>query len=141
MIRAARSEDVPRLVEMGQRFRENTSYSKHLANNPAKMAETAAKLIAVDGILVTERAGKVVGMIGFIFHDHFISGELSGGEVFWWVEPEHRGEGVKLVKAAEAIARAKGATNFQMIAPTGQVMAVYERLGYEFVEATYQKNL
>ena len=41
--------------------------------------------------------GAIVGMLGFIIHDHFISGEKVAGEVFWWMEPEHRGDGLKLL--------------------------------------------
>lgn len=141
MIRSAGPDDIPRLVEMGRRFRKETSYNAHLADNAEQMRETAAKLIGVDGILVTERGGEIVGMIGFIVHTHFISGEKVGGEVFWWVEPEHRGEGVKLIKEAEKRVRQAGAKQFQMIAPNDRVANLYRRMGYEFVETTYQKNL
>jgi GNAT superfamily N-acetyltransferase len=141
MIRAATSQDVPRLVEMGRRFRSETGYAKVLAENPGKMTELATQLAERGGLLVSERQGKIVGMIGFYVYPHFLSGEQAGGEVFWWVEPEHRGEGIKLLKEAERLARTRGAKTMQMIAPTDQVAAVYRRLGYEFVEASYQRAL
>lgn len=141
MIRAATGEDVPRLVEMGRRFRSETGYAKVLAENPAKMAELAGQLAAAGGLLVAERAGTLVGMLGFVVFPHFISGETTAGEVFWWVEPEHRGEGVKLLREAEHCARAAGAEKMQMIAPTDRVATLYRRLGYEFVEASYQRSL
>lgn len=140
MIRYARAEEIPQLVQMGRRFR-SLLYDEHIADNAAQMARMAAKLIEQDGLLVSERDGRVVGMIGFIVHDHFLSGERTGGEVFWWVEPEHRGEGLKLMREAEKQARARGAVKMQMVAPNEQVAKVYEHLGYTFVESAYQRAL
>ena len=141
MIRLAGEADIPRLVEMGKRFRGSTTYAGHIAENLDRMANTAARLAATDGVLVSERDGRIVGMLGYILFDHFLSGELIAGEVFWWVEPEHRGDGVRLLFEAEKRARAAGALRMQMIAPTDRVAAVYQKLGYEFVEAAYQKTL
>jgi GNAT superfamily N-acetyltransferase len=141
LIRAGCSLDVPRLVEMGRRFRASTDYHRHLTENPGKMAELAEQLCVLGGLLVSEREGQLVGMFGYVLFPHFLSGEVIAGEVFWWVEPEHRGEGLKLLRAAEKRAKEAGAQRMQMIAPTDQVGAVYERCGYEFVESAYQKTL
>lgn len=126
---------------MGLRFRESSEYRHHITSNPEQMAKTAAFIISQDGFLVSERGGKVCGMIGFVLYPHFLSGEMIAGEVAWWVEPEHRGEGIKLVREAERQAKAKGAVKMQMIAPTRQVGMIYERIGYDWLEAAYQKNL
>lgn len=141
MIRLACESDVPRLVEMGLRFRRETGYCQHLAESAGNMAQTATRLIESGGVLVSERAGQIVGMIGIFLFPHFLSGEMTAGEVFWWVEPEHRGEGIKLLREAEKQARERGAVKLQMIAPTAKVAALYERLGYEFVESAYQRTL
>lgn len=141
MIRLACAADVPRLVEMGLRFRAETDYARHLVENPAQMAELAARLIASDGVLVSERAGALVGMLGYVLFPHFLSGELVAGEVFWWVEPEHRGEGVKLLREAERRAKQRGALKLQMIAPNEKVGALYQRFGYSYVESTFQRSL
>lgn len=141
MIRTALESDIPRMVEMGMRFRNETSYAQYLAGNAEKQTELGKTLIAKDGLIVSERNGQLVGMLGFIIHYHFISGEKVAGEVFWWVEPEHRGDGLRLLREAEKRARAAGAKYMHMIAPTDQVATVYKRLGYEFVEATYQRSL
>lgn len=129
------------MVEMGQRFHEETAYKKHLPSNPEQMSKIGHQLLAMNGLLVSEREGLVVGMIGYVVFDHFLSGEKVSGEVFWWVEPEHRGEGIKLMREAEKRSLAAGAKKMQMIAPTDQVGAVYQRMGYEFVETAYQKTL
>lgn len=141
LIRPATEADIPRMVEMGQRFHDETTYQKHLPSNPEQMHKIGKQLIDLDGLLVSEREGKIVGMIGFVVFPHFLSGELVCGEAFWWVDPEYRGEGIRLMREAEKSACARGAKKMQMIAPTDQVGHVYQRLGYEFVESAYQKSL
>lgn len=146
MIRNARESDVGRIVEMGRRFRKDTTYSKYLSENPTRMAHLAEQLIAQKGLLVLDRADRpgtdgVVGMLGFIVHSHFISGESVAGEVFWWVEPENRGQGLELLTEMEKRARAAGATQIQMIAPDPKLERLYRHLGFEFVESTYQRAL
>jgi GNAT superfamily N-acetyltransferase len=141
MIRLAVASDVPRLVEMGQRFRKESEYHRHYPDNPEQLAKLTAQLIACDGALLCERAGQIVGMFGYVLYPHLLSGELVAAEVCWWVEPEHRGEGIKLLREAEKLAQARGAQQMQMIAPNDKVANLYQRLGYVFVEAAYQRSL
>lgn len=129
------------MVEMGRKFRNESTYNKYLADNPAKMAELGAKLIAVDGIIVLERDGEITGMLGFVLHDHFISGERVAGEIFWWQDPNRRGDGIKLLREVKRRARAAGAKYLHMIAPSERVRTLYERLEFEYVESTYQISL
>jgi len=126
---------------MGRRFREESSYSKYLADNPERMAVLGKHLLLSDGLLVAEKDGKIIGMLGFIIHSHFISGETVAGEVFWWMEPEHRGDGLKLLDETKRRARLAGAKYLHMIAPSERVARLYKHLHYEFVESTFQINL
>lgn len=141
MIREALESDIPRMVEMGRRFREESSYNEHLTDNPAKMAALGKILIEKNSLLVSERAGEIVGMLGFVIHSHFISGDVMAMEVFWWVEPDHRGEGVKLLHEMKNRARAAGAKFYQMIAPNEKVAEFYKAIGCLWVESTYQGTL
>lgn len=141
MIRTANFSDLSRLVQMGRRFRSETKYEKYLAENPDKMRELGEQLVRQDGLLISEQNGEPTGMLGFVNHSHFISGDRVTGEVFWWVEPERRGDGLRLVRETENRARAGGSKYIQMIAPTDQVARIYSRIGYEKVEETWQKTL
>lgn len=105
------------------------------------MQELGEMLLATDGLLLSERDGQLTGMLGFILHSHFISGEIFAGEVFWYVEPEQRGDGVRLLREAERRAKERGAKYMHMIAPNSKVAEFYCRTGYEFVESTFQKAL
>lgn len=141
MIRTAKREDLPRIVEMGQHFRSEPHYERYLKDDPDCMNRLAIKLIDEQTLLVSEANGRITGMLGFIVYPHFISGEKTVGEVVWWVEPEHRGQGIRLLIEMENRARVVGAKHLQMIAPNSAVAHVYIRRGYEFVESTFQRNL
>jgi GNAT superfamily N-acetyltransferase len=143
VIRPATHEDVPALVVMGQQFAQTEMYRDVLHENPEQMAIVAGNLIDHESgaILVLERDGILVGMIGILCTVHFLSGELCAGEVFWWVTPGHRGDGVRLLKAAESWAMVRGAKTLQMIAPTERVGQFYDRMGFTRIETGYQKAL
>lgn len=141
IIREAMREELPRLVEMGQHFREGSRYERFLADNPAVMLSLGEKLLPANGLIVAEKDGQLVGMLGFVIYDHFISGEKVVGEVFWWVEPAYRKYGVKLMREMERRGRLAGATVEQMVSPSAKVSEFYERIGFEWVESTYQRAL
>jgi GNAT superfamily N-acetyltransferase len=143
LIRDATITDVPRLVAMGQRFRAESRYVSRLSENLEQMATLATHLITTEHglVLVAERQDVVIGMIGLARFAHPISGEMTVGELFFWVEPEHRGHGLRLLRRAEAWAREQRATAIQLIAPTSEVGALYLRLGYTPLEISYQKEL
>jgi RimJ/RimL family protein N-acetyltransferase len=141
IVRDAVREDLPRLVEMGRNFREGSSYDSKLADNPEKMYQLGETLLAQKGLLLMERGGEVVGMLGFLIHSHFISGDIMAGEVFWWVEPSHRRDGVRLLKEMMRRGRAAGAKYIQMVAPNDKVANFYRRMGMSFVESTFQMEL
>lgn len=141
VIRLAEAAEIPRLLEMGERFHSTSEYSKHVGWDPQKTLELATNLVAQKNLLVIDSNGSLLGMLGMVFFPHFLSGEVIAIEVFWWLEPEHRGEGKKLLKAAEGLARERGAKRMQMIAPNERVGILYKRIGYTFVESAYQKTL
>jgi GNAT superfamily N-acetyltransferase len=141
LIRSATAQDIPRIVEMGLHFHQGSPYRAHIKENPQQMRNLAEHLVLNKGLLLSERQGEICGMFGYFVYPHFMSGEVVAGEVFWWVEPEHRGEGVKLLKEAEKRAKSSGAKRMQMIAPDDRIGMLYKRLGYEFVESSYQKTI
>jgi len=141
MIREAKEADLGRLVEMGQRFLRESSYRAHLSDNPEQMRKLAKELTDRNSVLVAEEDGQLTGMLGFLIYPHFLSGDLTAGEVFWWMEPGHRGAGVRLLRETEKRAQLAGASHVQMIAPNERVAEFYERLGYRYIESSYQRTL
>jgi GNAT superfamily N-acetyltransferase len=143
VIRDAAHDDLDAIVAMGRRFLAETDYRDRISENPAQMRVIAERLIDVDegALLVSDRDGALTGMIGLFVFRHPISDEVFATELFWWVEPEHRGQGIRLLRRAEAWAADKGAKALQMIAPTPQVARVYAALGYAHIEDSYQREL
>jgi len=143
IMRFAKAGDVPRLVDMGLRFIEESSYNGRLAKNRHALEKLMLRLIEQpDGYLaVSERLGILTGMIGCAAYVHPWSGEWIAGELFWWVEPEHRGSGVSLMGAAERWANDKDCVRFQMIAPNERLANLYEARGYMKLEEAWQKDL
>lgn len=140
-VRAAVIADIPRILEMGHRFNAESPYRSVLQVTDTAMELLAHKLIPSGWLLLSEVGGEPVGMIGFYVYAHFLSGEIVAGEIFWWVEPEHRGAGRELLKVAENEARRCGAKSMQMIAPDPRVGKLYERIGYKYIESSYQRDL
>ena len=143
MIRPATGSDAEQLNKMGQRFVSETSYGDLVTVDPVRLAETIGNLLGnPDGvILVSEKDQSLTGMIGLLAFNHPYSGERTAFEVVWWVEPESRGAGVRLLKAAEQWARDQGIGKMQMVAPNDRVGRLYERSGYAKVETSYQRSL
>jgi hypothetical protein len=143
VIRDATPDDIPRLVEMGTRFLTESVYSGKVLVNPEAITRTMGLLLASDvgALFVSELDGVVTGMIGLMVFEHPFTGQRAAQELFWWVEPEHRGNGLKLLKRGEQWAAAAGAQHIHMVAPTPAVGHLYERLSYGYLEAVYQKAI
>ncbi len=142
-IREAVDADVTALVALGLRFLRETTYRADVAENPTQMAIFLEMLIAGPQglVLVADGAGGPVGMIGVLIYTNPLSAEVMASEMFWWMNPEQRGMGVRLLKRAEQWARAQGATKMQVSAPTAAVAQLYERLGYHELERAFQRSL
>lgn len=143
MIRRATVEDTPRLLEMGQRFVAETDYRDLVVIDPKRLASTITGVLnSPDGVaFVSGTDATLTGMIALIAYDHLYSGERTAFEMVWWVDPEARGDGLRLLRAAEGWAREQGIRKMQMVAPNERVGALYRRLGYAPVETSYQRSL
>ncbi|MDZ4254211.1 MAG: GNAT family N-acetyltransferase [Sulfuritalea sp.] len=142
-IREATADDIPRMVEMGMRFNELSEYRERIKAKADAITATLGTLIDSPSalVLLAERDGRAVGMIGAIATLHIYSGEPVMSELFWWVEPEYRGIGLRLLHAAEDWARANNLTQSVMISPSPEVSALYRRLGYSPLEEQFVKTL
>lgn len=145
-IRTAHVGDLAVLVRMGLRFIATSSYRGTIPASAEQLGTLVAWLLDQGGIFVAvdDEGDEPIGMLAATVIVHPMSGELVASEVAWWIEPEFRGgsAGLRLLAAAEAWARAQGATRFQMIAPAGSsVGALYRRRGYAELETTWQRPL
>lgn len=90
-------------------------------------------------------SGEPIGAIGLLtFNDPF-TGALTAQEAFWFVRPEARGTGLRLLQAAEAWCRNNHVRQFLMVALTAihpdALERLYSRMGFTRLETVYYKDL
>ena len=90
MIREANESDIPRITEMGSRSLREGPYKDLVADKPEETGKLALQVIQKGLVLVSEEDEKLTGLLAFIIFPHYFSGELTAGEVMWYVEPEYR---------------------------------------------------
>ncbi len=145
VIRESVAEDLPRIVEMFAQFVSSTQYAKYVGNDPTHAAMMMERLISDEdkALFVVDSEDGVVGMLGVMVFTQPFSGERIASELFWWLDPAHRGNGVWLLRRSENWARAKGARRMSMMAPIDKprVGEIYAAVGYTEVERVFQKDL
>lgn len=145
-IREATHADLDALVALGEDFHDSTEYASELANNPAQYRVIGTRLIEQpDGVLlVYEEGGASVGMLGAVVFNHPLSGERTVAEMFWYATRKHRGTaGIRLLRALERWARARGAGYIQMVQPVwaDRVGELYGAMGYHKLEVAWTRRL
>lgn len=147
MIRHAKPDDVPALLEMGRAFNEEAGYSASVPFCAESFAVTLGALGRAELLIVAEKEGIVVGMaaadVGPSICNH---GVRVGRETFWYVRPDHRkGIGKKLLSALECAALKHGATFFDVVAEDGKrseaLARIYRAASYSPTERTFRKRL
>ena len=149
MIRPATENDMHSLIGMGRRFFQASGYGDLAAFDRESFEVTLRHLIGGGGTcLVAEKDGLVVGMAGALAYPFYFNAQhKTGQELFWWLNPEHRGGllGARLFAGLEAWAKDQGCSSFTMVALDAvrpeQVGGMYKRRGYRASEHTYIKEL
>ena len=148
MIRAARHEDMPRLVEMGRAFLAETALADFTEIDDDSFSRTLTGMIDGDrAVLIVAEESQIIGLIGgLVYPFYFNTNHLTGQEMFWWVEPAYRkGAGRQLFKALETWAREMGAKTLTVMALDSNrpeaVTAAYKRAGYTPTERNFMRAL
>jgi ribosomal protein S18 acetylase RimI-like enzyme len=143
LIRRATVADLPGLVELGRKFHEASGYADIAEFDALSFATTLQN--APDAVfLVVEKAGHLVGMAGaLVYPFYFNLKHRTAQEVFWWVNPEHRGIGSQLFDALVAEVKAMGAQSLSMIALENAtwVGGFYEKRGFRPSERSFIKGI
>ncbi len=144
--REATADDLPRVVAMFAEFVATSQYRHYVGNDPRHSAAMIQTLIDDPDralFVVDDAEVGVIGMLGLLIFTQPFSGERVASELFWWLDPAHRGHGGWLLKRGESWARAHGAIRMSMMAPVDKprVAETYEKLGYAEVERIFQRDL
>ena len=146
MIRLARVDDIPLILDLAGKFHKGSQYERVLPLDTERIAHYVRGLIEnADGcVLLAEMIlGKLDGMMGLLKHENWVSGEVVVAELFWWVEDKNEGIGGLMLREAEECAKEAGAAAIVMIVPADSawLAGALERRGYAFVEGSYMKRL
>jgi len=147
MIRAAVTEDMPRLLEMGRAFFRESGHEREFEFDPDSFAETLS-LLAQHGLLrVADGPSGPVAMGAIdVARAYWNRKVVLSREAFWYVDPGHRkGLGRRLLTDMEAAAGSYGAVIFDVVAEPGPRSApleeIYRRAGFNPAERTFRKRL
>ena len=144
MIRAISTTELEQLFPLCDGFSASSSfvsYKKQIfLRTWYHLIETGLGLI-----LVSVKNARFTGMIGGMRAPDPNTGELVATEFFWFVDPNHRGEGIQLLDEFEAWAKDEGCKKIIMVylldSTPDKVRRVYERRGYKPVEVHYIKEI
>lgn len=138
MIRPARHEDIPRLIELGAIMHATTNYNER-EYIPEKTGAFIASLIDGLGVMfVAEVGGVVVGGLAGAITEQWFNHDLIAFEYCIFVEPARRHGviAVRLILAFIEWSRIKGAKEIHMGVTTGvhssRTARLYSRLGFKF---------
>ena len=143
MIRDATAQDIPACLEMGAKF--HALAGMPVPFDPPTFVELLGTIIRARTVLVlTNNANEPVGMIGMIvLPAYYNANVLNALEVFWWIEPEYRGRGGKMIDALEKRAKQMNVPTLQLscLETMKEVGILYERKGYKLMDHNYVKVL
>ena len=144
MIYKATKDDIREITEMAKRFEECTKYILVDVEYAIKKYETLfdAGLGHMFGMRID---GKVVGGLGCIKGDDLHYPRAILVETFWFVLPEYRGYGVKLLEAFESLSRELKCDIRAMIhledSMPETLCQLYTDRGYELAEKHYVQSV
>jgi GNAT superfamily N-acetyltransferase len=109
-------------------------------DNWEKLIETG-----IGTIFFEEKEGMPIGMIGGVTHPDINSGEMTATEFFWYVDPNYKGSGLKLLKKFEEWAKDKDCVNIVMVHLENnmpeKLKRIYLKKGFCHIESHYSKRL
>jgi GNAT superfamily N-acetyltransferase len=142
-VRPATLDDIPKCAEAGRRFYEFSPYTG-VPYDEDSMRDLMESMIDQKMLIVAFNDGAVIGGIGGNLAPIFFNKKYTMAyEMFWWVDPEHRGKlGLKLLSTFESTALELGCSYLMMMTlAKNEVGALYERLGFSQSETGYIKRL
>lgn len=143
MIRDATLDDIPELVGMGRKFADAIGMTETTGFDEESVAALLAHLIeSPAGICLITEGG---GAGGLVHPCSFNASHMTGQELFWWIEPEHRGrKGLLLFRALERAAQERGAQTWMVSTMESLdfdgAARFYERSGYRPSDRNYIKR-
>ena len=142
MIRKGALSDKERVLEMARKFYSACGYESHIPFDYDSCASLFE--MCLDLCSVAEVDGKLVGFVLGIQTPYLMNRNyMVGGEIAWWVEPEYRGIGIKLLRHIENTAQELGLKMWSMMCLESmepeKVSEIYLKSGYQPTERSFAR--
>jgi len=143
-VRAATLDNLPALtlavsVFAAEAYPNEVMDARHVASFLSATMRNPDGLVA---LMETDR-GMFAGIFVAGLHRNLLTGEPSMGEILFYVDPDARGHGKKLLSYAEEWARGGGCRRATLchLESTPRLETAYRRWGYKPLERSYWKEL
>jgi GNAT superfamily N-acetyltransferase len=144
MIRPLELKDKEQFIRLMKMF-----FDERLSHDGAEFSQESADqqfdvFFNTPGVygIVSEKDGDVVGAIILTIGPVLFGKGLMAQELVWYVEPAHRGCGLRLIRAAEEFAKNKGCKVLIVCGMEGDKSnEFYIRDGYKLLQNSYQKRM
>lgn len=147
MIRRAVVGDIEAIARLGAIFHAQAGWSE-IEYHEADCIASLTQFLQLDAfICFVVDVGEVIGMAaGVVSPVYFNRDHVSGEELFWWVaDTAPQMAGIRLLRALEGEAKAKGCRSWQMKSLDrlngDRMSALYSRCGYRASERLFIKEL
>ena len=142
MIRQALQTDKDKILELAERFFSDRLNDLGYYFDPVAAPKHFDIMFDSTISLVYEKDDEILGCIfGIISANYFCRGKTCQ-EIAWFVKPEHRGVGVKLLSKFEDMAKSNGCDSISMIAlEDDRVNQFYLKNKYRPQQHTYIKRI
>lgn len=151
MIGALELSDLPRVEPILAEWRDTAMYRAATVGvflDASRVLETLGHLIASANAVVlgSESGGELTGIMGLHLQPYHAGQQIIARECCFFVRPGYRSAGVSLIRAAEAWARAKGASHLVLTASrvagdADRAERLYSALGFAPFEMDSIKEL
>jgi GNAT superfamily N-acetyltransferase len=144
IIREARIDEMLEASTILASFQKHTDFVTVIPEVAAK-SYTDFVNRGIGGMLLAISENKVIGGLGYLIANDIHCGKKYAVESFWFMLPEYRGGGIRLLARFEEIARERDCEECAMIHLSDsfpeRLEHLYIRRGYRMVEKHYIKRL
>lgn len=149
LVRTAIAEDLSKYIVCARLFHKNSPIKDMVEFDDEWFADFFMSNQTNNDVLLLSAIvnGEIVGIAGAISYRYYFSSTAKATqELYWWVDPMHRGiVGKRMLNVLEAWAKSNGSTHMMMIALEDEhhdtMRKLYKRIGYVPVEHTFMKEL
>lgn len=145
LIKELTVDELPAVAELGPKFWKEAGLPGTFVPAVFVRNWTAFINAGLGRIFTHVQEGRPVGALGMLYVPDVNDDSLVASELFWFVEPEHRGCGISMFLHAMRVAKELGCARMSMMHLESinqeSLSKIYHKMGFVPVEKHYIKSL